>query len=266
MGIFPGLINQNTQQPPEVESKKSGNVKPKSVSETYPEDREELKKQLKLWRASEKDSAWYDYPPKVKVTKEKGLYHLNMKFTIGLPPEAVFDILTSYENPSYFTMMKKGKPQTLEHVSSKVFSDLGPTEKHVRVEKAAPWRFLWWSGSIPVHLTFNESRKDFSALYMIPKKNVMFMKKFYGNWQIEPWYVDNMRFCKPRLPKNREEYRQCTGGKGLIGSRVTLEQSFQPSSYLNLPPISWYIRRATVKTTKALIEDLQIQAAVIRSR
>jgi len=136
------------------------------------------------------------------VTNEKDLYHLNMKFTIGLPPEAVFDILTTYENPSYFTMMKKR--QTLvfiivlfdllyycivwyflllycliceliiavlanviflmkEHVSSKVFSDLGPTEKHVRVEKAAPWRFLWWSGSIPVHLTFNESRKDFSV-------------------------------------------------------------------------------------------------------
>ncbi|AEE30417.1 OBP32pep protein, putative (DUF220) [Arabidopsis thaliana] len=218
MGIFPGLINQNTQQPPEVESKRSRNVKTKSVSETYPENREELKKQLKLWRASDKKSPWYDYPPKVK-----------------------------------------------EHVSSKVFSDLGPTEKHVRVEKAAPWRFLWWSGSIPVHLTFNESRKDFSTLYMIPKKNVMFMKTFYGKWQIEPWYVDNMRFCKPRLPKNREEYRQCTGGKGLIGSRVTLDQYFQPSSYLNLPPLSWYIRRATVKTTKALIEDLQIQAAVIRS-
>ncbi|KAL9857476.1 hypothetical protein AtNW77_Chr1g0026571 [Arabidopsis thaliana] len=247
----------------QVESKRSRNVKTKSVSETYPENREELKKQLKLWRASDKKSPWYDYPPKVKVTNEKDLYHLNMKFTIGLPPEAVFDILTTYENPSYFTMMKKR--QTLEHVSSKVFSDLGPTEKHVRVEKAAPWRFLWWSGSIPVHLTFNESRKDFSTLYMIPKKNVMFMKTFYGKWQIEPCYVDNMRFCKPRLPKNREEYRQCTGGKGLIGSRVTLDQYFQPSSYLNLPPLSWYIRRATVKTTKALIEDLQIQAAVIRS-
>lgn len=100
---------------------------------------------------------------------------------------------------------------------------------------------------------------------MIPKKNVMFMKTFFGKWQIEPLYVDNMRFCKPRLPKNREEYRQCTSGKGLIGSTVTLNQSFKPSSYLNLPPVSWYIRRVTIKTTKALVEDLQLQAAIIRS-
>ncbi|XP_023644788.1 uncharacterized protein LOC17900525 isoform X2 [Capsella rubella] len=221
MGIFPGfsLINQNTRHSLQRSSNKSGNnVKPKSVSETYPEDREELKKQLKLWRASEKRGAWHDYPPKVK-----------------------------------------------EHRSSKVFSDLGPTEKHVKVEKAAPWRFLWWSGSIPVHLTFNESRQDFSAIYMIPKENAMFMKTLYGKWKIEPWYIDNSRYCKPRLPKNRQEYRQCTGGKGLIGSKVTLMQSFQPSSYLNFPPLSWYIRRVTIKTTKALVEEFQVRAAIIKS-
>ncbi|EOA39411.1 hypothetical protein CARUB_v10012512mg, partial [Capsella rubella] len=248
-----------------AESNKSGNnVKPKSVSETYPEDREELKKQLKLWRASEKRGAWHDYPPKVKVTKEKdGLCHLNIQFTIGLPPEAVFDMFTTYKNPSYYSMMKKR--QILEHRSSKVFSDLGPTEKHVKVEKAAPWRFLWWSGSIPVHLTFNESRQDFSAIYMIPKENAMFMKTLYGKWKIEPWYIDNSRYCKPRLPKNRQEYRQCTGGKGLIGSKVTLMQSFQPSSYLNFPPLSWYIRRVTIKTTKALVEEFQVRAAIIKS-
>ncbi|XP_010477662.1 PREDICTED: uncharacterized protein LOC104756731 [Camelina sativa] len=264
MGIFPGfsLINQNTKQPTKAESKKSGKVKPKSVSETYPEDREELKKQMKLWRASEKKYAWHDYPPKVKVTKYEDLCHMNIQFTIGLPPEAVFDIFTTYENPSWYSMMKK-RP-ILEHRSSKVLSDRGPTEKLVQVEKEAPWRFLWWSGAIPVHLNLNESRKDFSALYLIPKKNMMF-KEFNGKWKIEPWYIDNSRYCKPRLPKNREEYRQCTGGKGLIGSRVTVDQSFKPSSYLNFPPLSWYIRRVTIKTTKALVEDLQVRAAIIKS-
>lgn len=65
-----------------------------------------------------------------------------------------------------------------ENRSSEVVSDLGPTEKHVKVEKAAPWSFLWWSGTIPVHLTFNESRKDFSVRnnFYISHKNQNFLR------------------------------------------------------------------------------------------
>ncbi|CAN8304341.1 unnamed protein product [Cochlearia groenlandica] len=261
MGIFSefiGLINMNKEQP----KVSSEDVKPKPVWKTYHEDREELKKQLKLWRAYEKKHPWHDYPPKfnVKITKEECF--MKMQFTIGLPPEAVYDMFTNYDNQSYLKMLKK--PQTLKHKSSDVLYEDGPNQKVVKVKKEVYWKFLWWSGTILINLNFTESRKDFYARYMIPSENVMLMKIFDGMWQVEPWYVDNDRYCKPRMPENREEYKSCTRGQGLIASKVTINHFFQPSTSLNFPPLSWFIRCATVNTITSLAEAFQTQAAVIR--
>ncbi|CAA7036016.1 unnamed protein product [Microthlaspi erraticum] len=97
------------------------------------------------------------------------------------------------------------------------------------------------------------------------EKNAMkFMEMFEGSYEVEPMYVDSERFCKNMKPKNREEYRKCSGGQGRIASKVKLDQVFKPSSLFNLPPISWYIRWFTVKTTKTLIDDLQVRGAMIR--
>lgn len=117
MGIFPGFgawINLNKQQAPKAESKKSKNVKSKPGSEINTNaESEETKRQLKLWRAEEKKFPWQrDYPPKVKVSKTSiGETHLEMAFSIGLPPETVFDIVTSHDNQtySYFKQMKRRK-------------------------------------------------------------------------------------------------------------------------------------------------------------
>lgn len=92
----------------------------------------------------------------------------------------------------------------------------------------------------------------------------MLMKVFEGSWKVEPDFVDSERLCKPRMPKSREEYKICSGGQGKVGSKVTMEQIFQPYSLLNLPPVSWIIRGITIKTTKNLLEDLRKAGTTLR--
>jgi len=86
---------------------------------------------------------------------------------------------------------------------------------------------------------------------------MMYMKVFEGRWKVEPLYADQERLCKSRSRINEEEYKKCSDGKGRIGSKVTMEQIFQPCSLLNVPPISWFIREITIKTIKNLLEDLR---------
>ncbi|AEE30411.1 OBP32pep protein, putative (Domain of unknown function DUF220) [Arabidopsis thaliana] len=76
MNVFPGFggwINQNNQQPPKGESKRSENVKSNSNTDmdtNNTEDDEEIK-QLNLWSDAEKKHPWYDPPPKVKANKSR---------------------------------------------------------------------------------------------------------------------------------------------------------------------------------------------------
>lgn len=60
-----------------------------------------MKEQLKLWRHAEKKEQWEDVPAKVKVETEDGLCHVDMVFTLGLPPQAAYDVLTNPDNQSY---------------------------------------------------------------------------------------------------------------------------------------------------------------------
>lgn len=92
----------------------------------------------------------------------------------------------------------------------------------------------------------------------------MLMKVLEGSWKVEPDYVDQERLCKTKLPKSRQEYKICSGGQGKVGSKVTMEQRFQPSSLLNLPPVSWLIRGITIKTTKNLLDDLRKAGTTFR--
>lgn len=89
-----------------------------------------------------------------------------------------------------------------------------------------------------------------------------FMKRFEGCWRVEPLFVDE-RMCFPVKPKNLEEYHACTKGKGRIGSRVSLEQLIQPA-IVPPPPISWYLRGITTRTTEMLILDLLAEAERVR--
>ncbi|CAH2033731.1 unnamed protein product [Thlaspi arvense] len=148
-----------------------------------------------------------------------------------------------------------------ENKSTKVLKKDGPRQT-TEVEKALTWNFLWWSGDIPIHLIIEENHKNLTAKYKANK--LMLMKVLEGSWKVEPDYVDQELLCKARLPKSREEYKRCSGGQGKVGSKVTMEQRFQPSSLLSLPPVSWFIRGITIKTTKTLLEDLRKAGATYR--
>ncbi|CAN6453081.1 unnamed protein product [Victoria cruziana] len=210
-----------------------------------------LEKQLQLWK---ENPTWVDCDPRIEVSVPKGsLCNLNVEFEIGLPPDAVYNILTDPENKRVFKNIK-------EVISRKVLIDEGPRQV-VEVEQAAAWRFLWWSGVFSVHILVEQNRKDHTVSFKQGKSG--FMKKFEGAWELKPLFVDK-RACLPFEPKTYADYEKNTGGKGRIGSAVCLKQLIQPS-FVPPPPISWYLRGITTKTTETLIYDLFAEAARIRN-
>ncbi|KAG7598093.1 hypothetical protein ISN44_As06g023890 [Arabidopsis suecica] len=264
---FGGWINQNIQEPPKAESKRSVDVNTNSVSEKDSNnqklhyDKEEMKNQTQLWIDAEKKQPWYDAPPKVKVKTKKGLCHMHIELTLGWYPDGVFELFTNpNDGPLFFDMNKHGR-QLLEYKSRKVLKKDGPRQI-VKVEQPVAWDFLWWSGAIPIELIVEENQTDLTAKYK--KEKMMFMKVFEGSYKVEPLYVDSVRLCKHNEPKSLQEYKICSGGQGRIASKVTMDQYFQPYPPFNLPPFSWFIRDITIWTTITLLKMLQHASVVFR--
>uniref|UniRef100_A0A5B7BHD4 DUF220 domain-containing protein n=1 Tax=Davidia involucrata TaxID=16924 RepID=A0A5B7BHD4_DAVIN len=209
-----------------------------------------LDKQLQAWK---ENPIWADQSPEIKVSVPKGsLCSLNVKVNVGLPPDAVYNIVTDPDNKRVFKNIQEVK-------SRRVLIDEG-LRQVVEVEQAALWRFLWWSGTISVHVLVDQNREDHTMKFKQVKTG--FMKKFEGSWKVEPLFVDE-KSCSPFKPKTWEDYNSCTGGKGRIGSKVSLEQLIQPA-IVPPPPISWYLRGITARTSEMLINDLVAEAARIR--
>ncbi|KFK40097.1 hypothetical protein AALP_AA3G330000 [Arabis alpina] len=260
MGVFPGFGAWNNQN---GESNRSENVESKSESDkdtNAKAERDEELKQSKLWYDAEMKHPWYDAPPQVKVTTKNGLCHMHIEFTVGMTPGAVFFQLTQRNTSPFFDFDKWR--HLLEIKSTKVLKDDGPRQI-VKYKKLLTCDFLWWSGTLPIYLIVYENRKDLTAKYK--KEKMIFMKVFEGSFKVEPIYVDQERLCKHMRPKTRKEYKKCSGGQGKVASKVVMDQYFQPYTLLNLPPISWYIREKTIKTTKTLIETLQKMCSELRS-
>nr|CAD1823871.1 unnamed protein product [Ananas comosus var. bracteatus] len=196
----------------------------------------DLDKQLQAWRSN---SNWSDEPPEIKVSVPKGsLCNLNVRFKAGLPPDAIYNIVIDPENKRVFKNIK-------EVISRKVLVDEGQRQV-VEVEQAAIWRFLWWSGTIAVHVFVDQNRKDHTVKFKQGKSG--FMERFEGCWKVEPLFVDEQT-CLPFRPKTFAEYNTCTGGKGRVGSLVSLDQLIQPS-IVPPPPISWYLRGSPQRPPK----------------
>ncbi|XP_015894751.3 uncharacterized protein LOC125420002 [Ziziphus jujuba] len=229
---------------------KSGRFDNKVVKGTSTTLGVDLEKQLQAWG---ENPSWVDQTPEIKVTVPKGsLCNLNVNVNIGLPPDAVYNIVTDPDNKRVFKNIK-------EVISRKVLVDEG-LRQVVELEQAAIWKFLWWSGTISVHVLVDQNREDYSMKFKQVKTG--FMKKFEGCWKVEPLFVDEQS-CFPFKPKTWKEYYSCTGGKGRIGSKVSLDQLLQPS-IIPPPPISWYLRGITSRTTEMLINDLVAEAVRIR--
>ncbi|KAJ1423053.1 START-like domain superfamily [Sesbania bispinosa] len=210
----------------------------------------ELNEQLQAWRAN---PSWVDKPPQIKVTVPKGsLCNLNVEVDVGLPPDAVYNIVTDPDNRRVFKNIK-------EVISRKVLVNEGHRQV-VDLEQAAIWRFLWWSGTISINVLVDQNRKDHTMKFKQTKTG--FMKKFEGCWRVEPLFVDEA-ICYPFKPMTKDDYNACTRGKGRIGSKVSLQQILQPA-IVPPPPISWYLRGITTRTTEMLITDLLAESARIR--
>ncbi|XP_073299811.1 uncharacterized protein [Primulina huaijiensis] len=209
-----------------------------------------LEKQMYAWKENPK---WVDHPPEIKVTVPKGsLCNLVMKVNVGLPPDKVYNILTDPDSKRVFKNIK-------EVISRKVLVEEG-SRQLLEVEQAALWRFLWWSGTISVHVLVDQNREDHTMKFKQIKSG--FMQRFEGCWKMEPLYVDE-DLCHPLKPESLKDYISCTKGRGRIGSKLQLEQLIQPS-IVPPPPISWYLRGITTKTTEMLIHDLLAEADRIR--
>ncbi|KAG7642295.1 hypothetical protein ISN44_As02g022220 [Arabidopsis suecica] len=274
---FGGLINQNIQQPRKAaaKSKIHENVKSGSVSEKdtniqepwywdpdvdpklkaeYKKNHSHVNRQARLWSGPNNKHPWYDAPATVKVKTKKGLCNLNIEFTLRWPPQLVSEMLTNPRNINFFRLFDRDFRQRLDNKSTKVLKKDGPRQI-TRVKKTLRYKLLGRSIAIPIHLIIDENHKNLTAKYK--KEKMMYMKVFEGRWKVEPLYADQERLCKSRSRINEEEYKKCSDGKGRIGSKVTMEQIFQPCSLLNVPPISWFIREITIKTIKNLLEDLR---------
>ncbi|GER32239.1 hypothetical protein STAS_08301 [Striga asiatica] len=226
-----------------------------------------LERQLKAWKDN---PDWVDHPPDIKVTIPKGsLSNLSLTVDVGLPPDAIYNIVTDPDNKRVFKNIKKLDVTIIsrnrvytdikEVISRKVLVDEG-LRQVVEVEQAAIWRFLWLSGTISVHVLVDQNREDYTMKFKQIKSG--FMEKFEGSWKVEPLFIDQ-ELCHPFKPKSLSEYESCTRGKGRIASRLSLEQLIQPA-VVPPPPISWYLRGITTKTTEMLIHDLLSEAARIR--
>lgn len=210
-----------------------------------------LEKQLQAWR---KNPVWDDnQPPGIEVIVPKGSFcQLNVKVNVGLPPDAIYNIVTDPNNKRVFKNIQ-------EVLSRKVLLDEG-SRQVVELEQAAIWRFLWWSGTIAVHVMVDQNREDYTMKFKQVKAG--FMKRFEGSWRVEPILLDE-KLCHPFKPKTLSEYMSCTQGKGRIASKVTLQQLIEPA-IVPPPPISWYLRGITTRTTEMLINDLLDEAARIK--
>ncbi|KAL6007007.1 hypothetical protein ACLOJK_032503 [Asimina triloba] len=209
-----------------------------------------LEKQLQVWK---ENPSWVDQAPEINVTVPRGsLCNLSVKFKVGLPPDAVYNIVIDPDNRRVFKNIK-------EVMSRKVLLDEGQRQV-VEVEQAAIWRFLWWSGTISVHVFVDQNRQDHTVKFKQGKTG--FMKRFEGCWKVESLFLDD-HLCSPLKPETLADYHSCTGGKGRVGSVVSLEQLVQPA-LLPPPPISWYLRGITARTTEMLVDDLQAEVGRIR--
>ncbi|CAN7034629.1 unnamed protein product [Brassica rapa subsp. trilocularis] len=278
MGVFPGFgswISKNSQQPLKAKSKGSENVESKLVSEKdtnsnapankkknrkehYDEKEERI--QHILWHEEEKKHPWQNPPPKVKVTTKKGVYHMNLEMTIGAAPELTYLWLIDSWGSHFYD--EKKRRDLMKNISIKVLTEDGP-RRVIKVEKAVVYDFFSLTSiPIPLHLIVEENEQDLTGKYK--KEKVMLMKVFEGNYKLEPVYVDQERLCKKRLPKSQEEYKKCSGGQGNIATKLIINQYFEPYPPFNLPPLSWYIRGNTIKTSKNLLNALQDTAKIIR--
>ncbi|CDY20855.1 BnaC05g26370D [Brassica napus] len=247
-----------------AESKRSENVDSEEDDFNYPDkvyyDLKEAQKQADLWHEAEKKHPWHNASPKIKVTHENGFYHMNIELTVGLPPYFLYNFLIDPGSGAFRDLRKRRN--LMENKSRKVLFENGPRQM-MRMEKSVACNVFGVYIPISMNLIVDENRKDLMVKRASLTRNNHF--SFEGNYKVEPIFVDKERLCKKRIPMTREEYKKCSGGQGKVASKLTIDQYYQPYSPFNLPPLSWFIRGMTVKTSKSLLAQVQDTSIAVRT-
>eukprot|EP00271_Cylindrocystis_brebissonii_P014266 TRINITY_DN35571_c0_g1_i1.p1 TRINITY_DN35571_c0_g1~~TRINITY_DN35571_c0_g1_i1.p1 ORF type:complete len:512 (+),score=89.62 TRINITY_DN35571_c0_g1_i1:1117-2652(+) len=176
---------------------------------------------------------WIDQAPEIKVTSPPGnVSYLTCKFMVGLPPEAVFDILCDEDNHRVFKNVKetKGKSVLEEHGSY----------QRVIVEQTALWHFLCFSGTFDVCMEVSTDRFLRQIRYKLSQGG--FMKRFEGQWEIEPFPVP-AHYTLPTVFKEKSPVRNRSSRLSGAPSRSispspTPNSSFSPSPWSSSDPSS----------------------------
>ncbi|KAG0604437.1 hypothetical protein M758_10G172200 [Ceratodon purpureus] len=198
-----------------------------------------LEQEMEAWR---RNSRWVDEAPslEVKVPKE-AFCEVNSQFKIGLPPDAVWNILIDPGNKRVFKNIQ-------EVIYRKVLEDDGYRQL-VEVDQAAVWKFLWFSGTLSVCVLVDQDRRKRLMNYKLAKQG--FMKQFDGTWKVEPLYIDAEGSPAPEDVADR------------VASVVSLQQVVQPA-VVPPPPFKSYVRGITTRTTEMLLQDLQAEGKRLR--
>lgn len=182
------------------------------------------------------DDAWVpaDFahePPVLKVTQPKGSFcQIDARFSVALPPDGVYDIITDPNNRRVFKNIK-------EVVFRKVLEDDG-NRQLVEVEQLGRWRFLMLSGTFATRVIVEQNREEKLMLFDLSRQGMM--KKFSGSWKIEP------------MSDGSGE------GNATPGSWVNFQQLLEPAV---IPPwpLNGYVRGVTERIIREMLSDLQTE-------
>ncbi|XP_024366129.1 uncharacterized protein [Physcomitrium patens] len=187
------------------------------------------------------DEAWESAefvhePPMLKITQPKGSFcQIDARFSVALPPDGVFNIITDPNNRRVFKNIK-------EVVYRKVLEDDG-NRQLVEVEQLGRWRFLMLSGTFSSRVIVEQNREEKLMLFDLSRQGMM--KKFSGSWKIEPMLASELSIG------SREN-------NATPGSWVNFQQVLEPAI---VPPwpLNGYVRGVTERIIREMLADLQLE-------
>lgn len=180
-------------------------------------------------------------PPVLEVTQPKGSFcQIDARFSVALPPEGVYNIITDPNNRRVFKNIK-------EVVFRKVLEDDG-NRQLVEVEQLGRWRFLMLSGTFSSRVIVEQNRDEKLMLFDLAQQGMM--KKFSGSWKIEPMLTSQMSSSTA----SRES--SATAAAAAAGSWVNFQQVIEPAI---IPPwpLNGYVRGVTERIIREMLADLQ---------
>lgn len=186
-------------------------------------------------------------PVVLAVTQPEGSFcQIDARFSVPLPPDDVYNIITDPNNRRVFKNIK-------EVVYRKVLQDDG-NRQLVEVEQLGRWRFLMISGTFTCRVLVEQNRQEHTMNFDLLKQGMM--RKFSGSWKLEPLDEigpESLESCTQS--QNQGEVLQMNGG---LGSWVTFNQIVEPSI---IPPwpLNGYVRGVTAKIVREILADLQLE-------